>query len=107
MNNLLSNAAKFSPRNSIVEIVVSEQNGNVRVNVKDKGIGIDEQSQPMIFEKFSQVDSTDERHSGGSRLGLDISRELVEKMGGEIGITSTIGKGSTFYLDRPKVQQVA
>jgi len=103
MNNLLSNAAKFSPANSTVEINVSHLNGNIRVAVKDKGIGIDEKSQATIFEKFSQIDSTDERHSGGTGLGLAISKELVEKMGGGIGFTSTLGEGSSFYLDLPKV----
>lgn len=102
MSNLLSNAAKFSPANSTVEINVSHINGNIRIAVKDKGVGIDKESQQTIFQKFSQVDSTDVRHSGGTGLGLAISKELVEKMGGEIGFISSIGKGSTFYLDLPK-----
>ena len=103
MNNLLSNAAKFSPANSTVEINVTNLDGNIRVAVKDKGIGIDEKLQPTIFQRFSQIDSTDVRHSGGTGLGLAISKELIEKMGGVIGVTSTPGKGSTFYLDLPKV----
>lgn len=102
MNNLLSNAAKFSPPNSTVDINVAKQNGNVRVYVKDKGIGIDEKLHPLIFQKFSQVDSTDERHLGGTGLGLAISKGFVEKMGGVIGFTSTIGEGSTFYFDLPE-----
>ena len=101
MANLLSNAAKFSPANSTVEISVNRMNGKIRVAVKDKGVGIDKNLQPTIFHKFAQVDSTDTRHSGGTGLGLAISKELIEKMGGEIGLTSTIGKGSTFYLDLP------
>lgn len=102
MNNLLSNAAKFSPANSMVEIKVSHMNGNIRVAVKDNGVGIDKKLQQTVFDKFAQVDSTDERHSGGTGLGLAISKELVERMGGQIGFTSTLGKGSTFYLDLPK-----
>ena len=103
MSNLLSNAAKFSPPNSTVEISISKQQGNVRVAVQDKGVGIDEKLRPMIFQKFSQVDSTDKRHSGGTGLGLAISKGFVEKMGGKIGFTSSIGKGSIFYFDLPEV----
>ncbi len=103
MNNLLSNAAKFSPPNSTVEVKVSKINGSVRVAVKDRGDGIDEKLRPLIFHKFYQADSTDRRHSGGTGLGLAISRELVEKMGGKMGFDTAKGLGTTFYFDLPEV----
>jgi len=102
MNNFLSNAAKFSSQGSTVDIKVSKQNNNIRVAVKDQGVGIDKKSWPMIFQKFFQTDSSDKRHAGGSGLGLAISKAYVEKMGGHIGFTSSLGVGSTFYFDLPE-----
>lgn len=105
MNNLLSNAAKFSPVNNTVDIRVSRHNKSVRISVTDKGHGIEEDFQPMIFQKFSQSDSTDARHAGGTGLGLAISKQLVERMGGKIGFTSILNSGTTFYVDLPEIKQ--
>lgn len=102
MNNLLSNAAKFSPANSTVEISITNQNKYVRITVKDKGYGIDEKFSALIFQKFSQADSTNTRHIGGSGLGLAISKELVERMGGKIGFTTSVGIGASFYFELPE-----
>ena len=104
MSNLLSNAAKFSPANSTVELKVSKQKGYLRVSVKDQGKGIAHEFRHLIFEKFSQADSTDARHSAGTGLGLAICKQLVENMGGKIGFTTSIGQGSCFYFDLPEVQ---
>ena len=103
MNNLLSNAAKFSPPNSIVEIKATKHDKHVRVAIKDRGDGIDKKLWPTMFQKFSQADSTDMRHSGGSGLGLAISKGFVEKMGGKIGFTTAVETGTTFYFDLPEV----
>ena len=102
MNNLLSNAAKFSPANSTVDITVTKQDMYVRVTVTDKGHGIKEEYRSLIFQKFSQSDSSNTRHSGGTGLGLAISKELVEGMGGEIGFTTAIGSGTSFYFNFPE-----
>lgn len=101
LNNLLSNAAKFSPENSIVKVNLEEQNNYFRVSVIDTGKGIQDNFRPYIFQKFSQENFA-QQSSGGTGLGLAISKELVEKMGGQIGFTTTIGTGSTFYFDLPK-----
>ena len=103
MSNLLSNAAKYSPANSTVEVRVTKEDKYVRVTVKDKGNGIEEQFRPLIFQKFIQHDSSDTRHTGGTGLGLAISKELVERMGGEIGFSTTMGVGSCFYFSLPEV----
>ena len=106
MNNLLSNAAKFSPAHSTVELKVSKQKGYLRVSVKDRGKGIAGEFHHLIFEKFSQADSTDARQSAGTGLGLAICKQLVEKMGGKIGFRTSIGQGTCFYFDLPEVQPI-
>lgn len=101
--NYLSNAAKFSPENSLVQVSVHRLNGNVRVAVKDLGPGIPDEFRARIFQKFSQADSSDTRQKGGTGLGLAITKELVERMGGRVGFDSVEGKGATFYVDLPIV----
>ncbi|TMM54396.1 sensor histidine kinase [Sulfitobacter sabulilitoris] len=101
VRNLLSNAVKFSPRGGKIVVSVFENNGSVRVTVEDSGCGIQQGDLERIFEKFTQVDSTDSRKHGGTGLGLAISREIVKKHDGDIGVTSVVGEGSIFYFDLP------
>lgn len=104
MSNLLSNAAKFSHNSPEVHIDVTEHKKSVEVKVIDQGIGIPEAEQTRIFERFSQVDSTDTRAYGGTGLGLAITKALVEGMGGTIDVRSTVDQGSTFTVTFPKVE---
>jgi PAS domain S-box-containing protein len=99
--NLLSNAAKFSPKGGNVEVKMEKSVQSVRVSVRDHGNGISPEFRSKIFEKFSQADSSDTRAKGGTGLGLAISKVLIEQMGGQIGFYSEIGKGATFYFDLP------
>ncbi|WP_310565939.1 ATP-binding protein [Hydrogenophaga sp.] len=101
MANLLSNAAKFSPAGSTVEVNVLPSGGTVRVVVADHGPGIPLAFQPHIFQKFSQADASDTRQKGGTGLGLAISRELIEHMGGRMGFESTPGQGARFFFELP------
>lgn len=101
MTNLLSNAAKFSPANSKVDIV-SEQIGNmVRISVSNCGLGIPESFRMSVFEKFTQVDSSTARKKEGTGLGLAITRTLVESMHGKIGFDSQPDILTTFYVEFP------
>ena len=99
--NLLQNAAKYS-RSSTVELKAEyDGNSSVVVYVKDNGIGITPEHLPHIFEKFYRVESQSESPNTGTGLGLAIAKALVEAMGGQIGVTSAPGKGTTFYFTLP------
>jgi two-component system sensor histidine kinase/response regulator len=103
--NLISNAVKFTERGE-VKITVRHEgagllNSSFRFEVKDTGIGIKAESCNAIFESFAQEDSTTTRQYGGTGLGLAICKQLVELMGGQIGVSSTPGAGSTFYFSVP------
>jgi signal transduction histidine kinase len=100
MANLLSNAAKFSPQGSTVEITCEEVADNVRICVRDSGKGIAKEFHSKIFGKFSQSDASDTRMRGGSGLGLAISKTIVELMGGRIGFVSH-PVGTTFFFELP------
>ena len=99
--NLLSNAAKFSPQGGTVEISVERLDGTVRIAVADRGPGISEEFRPRIFERFSQGDSSDTRAKGGTGLGLNITRAIVERHGGQISFDTETGVGTTFRVDLP------
>ena len=101
MANLLSNAAKFSPPNGVVSVEVGIHKGKVRVSISDQGSGVPPEFQSRIFQKFSQADASDTRQKGGTGLGLAITRELVERMDGEVGFVSEPGQGACFYFDLP------
>ena len=99
--NFLSNAAKFSPAGSTVEVVVTKHVDIVRVAVKDRGPGIPDEFRDHIFGKFAQADGSNTRHKAGTGLGLHISKAIVEKLGGTIGFRSTLGGGSEFFFELP------
>jgi PAS domain S-box-containing protein len=101
LTNLISNACKFSPPQSSVDVAVSAHGERVRVDIIDRGPGISEAFRQRIFQKFSQEDSSDMRQKGGTGLGLSISKAIVEGLGGEIGFETEEGKGSAFYFYLP------
>lgn len=110
LNNLLGNAYKFSDSGRITLRMIQDRNRSspeilnsvyFRFEVEDAGIGIPLEAHSKIFQLFSQAEETTGRRFGGSGLGLFISKQLVEMMGGKIGFRSNPGKGSLFYFDIP------
>jgi PAS domain S-box-containing protein len=99
--NLLDNAIKYSPEGGAVVVSTARVPHAVRVMVEDEGIGIPHAEQSSIFEKFYRADPHLRQVPGGTGLGLYISRELVQRMGGRIGVRSEIGAGSTFFFELP------
>jgi CheY-like chemotaxis protein len=101
--NLVGNAMKFTSEGEVCIQVIYRHgsDGNVMLsfNVRDTGIGIPEERQQAIFEKFTQADGSTTREYGGTGLGLAITCQLVELMGGKIDLESEVGKGSTFSFD--------
>src|SRR5579872_3005097 len=98
--NLIGNALKFTERGSVTLRVEPEPRGAagwLRFNVVDTGIGVAADKTEMIFDRFTQADSSTTRKYGGTGLGLPISSGLVELMGGRIVCTSELGKGNTFF----------
>jgi NtrC-family two-component system sensor histidine kinase KinB len=98
LNNLLTNALRYSPENARIVVSVLQQNNDIEFHVKDFGPGIDEKYTEKIFDRYFRVPGTKEKGTG---LGLSISREFIEAQGGKIWVESAIGKGSTFSFSLP------
>jgi CheY-like chemotaxis protein len=102
LTNLLGNALKFTDHGHVlIDVEYGETTGQVVIRVQDTGIGIEADELGRVFEKFTQADASATRRYGGTGLGLTISKELVERMNGTIGVESRVGQGSTFWFSVP------
>jgi signal transduction histidine kinase len=99
--NLIENALKYSPLNTRVQVSVWSEPAQARLSVRDKGIGVPVEDQPLIFERFHRARNVDDRRYAGMGLGLYIARGIVQQHGGRIWIESTPGRGSTFHVAVP------
>lgn len=102
LTNLIGNAIKYTPEGGKVWIETKKEEEFVKILVSDNGYGMSDEAQKHLFEKFYRVESEETKTVKGSGLGLFITRQLVEKMGGEIGVVSKLGRGSTFYFTLPR-----
>lgn len=100
IGNLISNAIKYSPHGGVVAVHAERENGHIRVEVRDEGMGIPANQQSKIFTKFFRGDAA---ASGitGTGLGLAVSRDIIESHGGRIGFKSAEGEGTTFFVELP------
>jgi hypothetical protein len=100
--NLVENAIKYTPNGDIV-VDIGGDNEHIQISFADSGIGIPKEDQSHLFQKFYRVDNSDTREIGGTGLGLYLCRRLVEAMNGRIWLESEYKKGSTFYVEIPRI----
>jgi signal transduction histidine kinase len=97
----VGNAIKYSPEGGTVTITMETQEGNLKVSVKDEGIGIAKEDLPKVFEQFFRVDSSLTAEIGGTGLGLNITQNIIEEHGGRMTVDSDLGVGTTFSFIMP------
>jgi signal transduction histidine kinase len=103
IDNLISNALKFTPAGGRVDVRAEQSGDVVRIEVADTGMGIPEGEQERLFERFYRTSQAQERAVPGAGLGLAIAKAIVEAHGGEISCTSAAGAGTTFAIELPLV----
>jgi len=103
--NLISNGIKYSPEGAVLKVELVKTAGYWRIEVKDRGPGITPENLSKLFDKFKQLENSDNKPRSGTGLGLAIAKSLVEQHGGHIGVYSKVGEGSTFWFDMPAVAQ--
>ncbi len=101
LQNILDNAVQYTPLGGSISVRAAVEGGQVRIAVRDTGIGIPQEDQQRIFERFYRVDAARSREAGGTGLGLSIAKHLVEAHGGLIEVESEVGRGSTFSILLP------
>jgi signal transduction histidine kinase len=105
LDNLIRNSVDFTPsRNGTISVEVKTKEKNIIFSVNDNGSGIPKEKQLNIFKKFYQIDTSTTRKHGGTGLGLVICKGIVEGLGGKIWFESEFGKGTSFFIDLPAIE---
>ena len=102
VQNLISNAIKAIKDDGLIRVSLHEDKNNIYIDVKDNGVGITDEKKEIIFERFYRIDDARNTKINGHGLGLSISKNFVESLGGRIKLKSKPGKGSTFSVIFPK-----
>ena len=105
LTNLVSNAIKYSPRESVVEVRVASEDGAATISVRDQGWGIAPADQEHVFDRFYRVENALTRRTGGTGLGLYLAKQLVQAMRGRLWVVSRPGEGSTFLFTLPLAER--
>lgn len=105
ISNLVSNAVKYSPKHTVIQIACKAGQNEITVSVKDAGIGIKPGDADKIFDRYYRVENNNTRHISGFGIGLYLSAEIINRHGGKIWLESEPGKGSTFYFSLPSNNQ--
>lgn len=102
LENLLSNASKYTPKGGQIQILLSEDSQHVQIQIQDNGVGIPEKDIKKLFRKFSRVDNPLSEEVGGSGLGLYLVKRIVDLHSGNISVKSVVGKGTAFVIHLPR-----
>jgi signal transduction histidine kinase len=105
LDNLIGNALKFTPAGNTIIVRVCQEDDRIVLQVSDTGIGIPPEQQDKIFQRFFQVDGSTRRRYGGVGLGLALVKEVVETLGGDVGVESQVDRGSTFTVRLPVAEE--
>jgi two-component system phosphate regulon sensor histidine kinase PhoR len=100
--NLIENAIKYTPPGSRVDVTAAVEDANVIVRVADNGPGVDARHRDRLFERFYRVDAGRSREKGGTGLGLSIVKNLVQSMGGTVGVSANEPRGCVFWVSLPR-----
>jgi signal transduction histidine kinase len=106
LNNLVSNAVKYTPRGGQVSVTLSGRDASAQIQVVDTGIGIPEEALPHLFEEFYRAPNAKAQEKEGTGLGLAIAKDLVTRFGGHIAVQSKPGQGTTFTVTFPTVVEL-
>ena len=105
IRNLLENAIQYTPAGGRVTLTLARRPGEARLTIEDTGVGIPQEAQKRVFERFYRVDQARSREHGGTGLGLAIAKHVAELHGGSIELTSELGEGSTFDVHFPLLEE--
>jgi two-component system OmpR family sensor kinase/two-component system sensor histidine kinase BaeS len=105
LGNLVGNALRYAPAESCLRLEAESSPMGVRLRICDEGQGIPPEDIPFIFDRFYRAEKSRSREEGGSGLGLAIARQLIQLHNGEIGVESEVGKGTTFIVDLPLIEE--